>query len=189
MAKNELYINVEIGENTHRIDIAHDDEVCDGEISLDGKKIETDASIISGGARFKFEAEGIPVIILILEKDGEYDYDCFVNGISVKNNMPFEIDGYTYPKALAWKKKRMDSKQRYIVVEALKGVIVGCIIFLALYFIQYVSDSFSNIFNRNWMIFMPICLVLPTLLFTVLAGGDYKKNEEAYEKFKKYQDK
>ncbi len=31
MAKNELYINVETAQGTHRIDIAHDEEICDAE--------------------------------------------------------------------------------------------------------------------------------------------------------------
>ncbi len=38
MAKNELYINVETAQGTHRIDIAHDEEICDAEISVDGSR-------------------------------------------------------------------------------------------------------------------------------------------------------
>lgn len=189
MAKNELYINVETAQGTHRIDIAHDEEICDAEISVDGTAVETDSSMISGGAQIKFKAACSQIMIFILESGDDYDYDCFVDGISVKNGAPFEVNGYTFTKALSWKQKRLANKNKYILVEALKGIIAGCVIFLALYFVQYISTAFYHIFDAHWGIFMIASLVLPTALFAIIAVGDYKKNEAAYNEYKKYLEK
>lgn len=49
------------------------------------------------GSKFKFPVDGAEVIITIMKNDGEYDYNCFVNGVSVKNNAPYTVDGMDFP--------------------------------------------------------------------------------------------
>ncbi len=44
--------------------------------------------MISGGAQIKFKAAGSQIMIFILESGDDYDYDCFVDGVSVKNARP-----------------------------------------------------------------------------------------------------
>ncbi len=142
---------------------------------MDGTAVETDSSMISGGAQIKFKAAGSQIMIFILESGDDYDYDCFVDGISVKNGAPFEVNGYTFTKALSWKQKRLANKNKYILVEALKGIIAGCVIFLALYFVQYISTAFYHIFDAHWGIFMIASLFFRRLFSRLLRWATIRK--------------
>lgn len=186
MEKTKLYINIELNGNVRKIDIVHDDRVADAEIYVDGNQTEVSPSIVPGGAKLEFSVENTPVIITVIKKDGKYDYNCFVDRISVKDKMPFKIGRFDYPAFLNWEQKRGGGKGKFIAVEALKGVIIGCIIYLVLFFSEGIYAPVYYAFERYKMLFMLACLAIPAVLFAIIAIGDYRKNEEAYEEFKKY---
>ena len=194
--ENELYIDIDINSSNHRITVKHSKTICDAQILLDDQAVKTSLKTLAYGGAFIFSYDDTQIIITISDNNPKnssdkenYSYDCFVDGISVKNGAPFEVNGYTFTKALSWKQKRLANKNKYILVEALKGIIAGCVIFLALYFVQYISTAFYHIFDAHWGIFMIASLVLPTALFAIIAVGDYKKNEAAYNEYKKYLEK
>ncbi len=186
MEKNELYINIEVNGKIHKIDINHNEEIGDAEFFVDGEAVNAAGSMIFRGSKFKFPVDGAEVIITIMKNDGEYDYNCFVNGISVKDKAPFTVDGMDYPSKISWEQKRKGGKGRYILSEVLKGVILGCIIFFALFLTKSFAPRIFSSFERYKALFAVACIVLPSAFFALIAAGDYKKNEKAYEKYNEY---
>ena len=186
MEKNELYINIEVNDKIHKIDINHNEEIGDAEFFVDGEAVNTVGSMIFCGSKFKFSVDGAEVIITIMKKDGEYDYNCFVNGISVKDKTPFTIDGMDYPSMVSWEQKRKNGKGKYILGEVLKGVILGCIIFFALFFTRSFAPRIYSSFEKYRALFAVACIALPSIFFALIATGDYKKNEKTYEKYAEY---
>lgn len=186
MEKNELYINIEVNGKIHKIDINHNEEIGDAEFFVDGETVNAAGSMVFRGSKFKFPVDGAEVIITIMKNDGEYDYNCFVNGVSVKNNAPYTVDGMDFPDLVRWEQKRKAGKGRYIFVEVLKGVILGCIIFFALFLTKSFAPRIFASFEKYKALFAVACIVLPSAFFAVIAAGDYKKNEKAYEKYTEY---
>lgn len=186
MEKNELYINIEVNGKIHKIDINHNEEIGDAEFLVDGEAVNAAGSMIFRGSKFKLSVDGVEVIITVMKNGGEYDYNCFVNGISVKNNAPYTVDGMDFPDLVRWEQKRRDGKGKYILVEVLKGVILGCIIFFALFFTEPVAPRIFSSFEKYRALFAAACIALPSIFFALIAAGDYKKNEKIYEKYAEY---
>ena len=72
MQNTELYIDVLINEETHRINISHNEHVCDAEIQVDSKSVETKSKIIMNGGVLTFYIDGHESRLLILKKGSEY---------------------------------------------------------------------------------------------------------------------
>ena len=105
--------------------------------------------MISGGAQIKFKAAGSQIMIFILESGDDYDYDCFVDGVSVKNARPSEVNGYTFTKALSWKQKRLATRTNIFLWRHSKELL-RMRDFPRLYFVQYISTAFYHIFDAHW---------------------------------------
>ena len=182
----ECYIDITVNQTERRISIQHDDRPCDAKISVDGNEVETRVRMMpkNGGALF-FDVDGKNVIVAIssqLSGDG-WDYDCFVDGYSVVNGMPWTLGKLDLPAVLKWERERRSGKNSYFLLCCAKGALIGCGIFLVIFLISL----FSNI-KISWV--HPIICLLPLIaLYAAFAPSEWKKNEQAYQEYLSYRTK
>lgn len=183
MQNTELYIDVLINGETHRINISHNEHVCDAEIQVDSKSVETKSKIIMNGGVLTFYIDGHESRLLILKKGSEYEYDCFLDGVSVQSGMPWKLAGCELPEVLKWKENRLSSLGKYCLTEGLKGAILGCFLFFLIFIGQYFIPQLNG---KVGFVYLLISLAVPCMIFVILAPSEYKKKEAALEEYKKY---
>ncbi len=174
------YIDITVGEQTHRIQIKHEDRPCDAYVGLDGRQIVTKLKMMpyGGGAHF-FEIEGHPVVLLISRSGAESDweYDCFVDDRSVVNGKPFRYGKTDAVGLKNWEKSRRGGFLNYLVLSCSKGALIGCGVFLLLYVGGWVG-------RMNITLLHLLVSVLPlTALFAAFVPAEWKQNEQAYKEY------
>ena len=180
MAASECYIDITIGSTTHRVTVSHDERPCDAELQLDSAPVQTRVKLLpSGGGAHFFEVEGQPVILTIGKEgaDSPWRYDCFVDGKSVLNAMPWSFDKLDYPALQRWARERRQGKGAYFAVNCAKGALIGCVIFLAV----YVMSLFTSM-QISWLHLL-ISVVPLVLLYAVFAPIEWKNNEKAFAQY------
>lgn len=188
--ENELYIDIDINSSNHRITVKHSKTICDAQILLDDQAVKTSLKTLAYGGAFIFNYDDTQIIITISDNDPKnisdkenYSYDCFVDGKSVQSGMPWKIGSMTYPDMTKWSKTRKAGKTAYVATETIKGVILGCALFLIMYiFAKY--GPVSN-FNVSW-IFLLFTVLPLGLLYLILSPIDWNKCEGNYSEFQKF---
>lgn len=178
MPMTDCYIDVVLGDATHRIQIKHDDKPCDAYIALDGEQISTRLKMLpyNGGVHF-FECDGHRLALMIEHKEGGWEYDCFVDDQSVVNGMPFWFGKTDLVTLKRWEKSRRGGKANYWMLSCAKGALIGCAIFLVLFVGGWIAHM-----NITW-VHLVASVVPLAALYAIFVPFEWKNNEQAYQQY------
>ena len=113
MPMTDSYIDVMLGDKSHRIQIRHEDRPCDAYIAVDGQQVSSRLKMLpyNGGAHY-FEVDGHQLVLVIARSDSDqpWEYDCFVDDVSVVNGMPFWFGKADLVTVRRWEKSRREDQ-------------------------------------------------------------------------------
>lgn len=182
--KVECSVDVTIDNEVKNIKIRHNSDVCEARIRIDDRTVEANSKKLSDGGALFFEYGQSKIVVTIRNIKGEYSYDCFVNGISVKDDMPWKLGKYELPDVLKWQDISKKGMKYYIITEAIKGAIVGCSIFIMLCLFKLVMPEFLQ--GINLPIYMVISIVPLPILYAILSPREFKAGMESIDLYKSY---
>ncbi len=180
----ECSVNITIDNEIKNIRIRHNQDVCDARIRVDDKIVEVKSRTIQNGGALFFDYDQSKIIITIMNIQDEYVYDCFVNGISVKDDMPWKLDRYELPDVLKWENRIEKGLKKYIISEAIKGAIVGCAIFLMLFIFKLIMPDLLQ--RINMFVYMAISIIPLPVIYALLSPSEYKAGVKAVELYNSY---
>lgn len=180
MSMTDSYIDVLIGDASHRIQIKHEERPCDAYIAVDEQQISTKLKMLpyNGGAHF-FEIDGHRLVLVISRNapEGPWEYDCFLDDQSVVNGMPFWFGKADLVTVKRWEKSRRGGKLNYWIMSCAKGALIGCAIFLLLLVGGWVGRM-----EITW-IYLLVSVLPLVALYAVFVPFEWKNNEKSYAQY------
>jgi|GEM_PF-2134976 len=183
----ECSVDVVIDNQVRNIKIRHNQQVCDARIRVDEKTVEAKSQILQNGGALFFDYSNSKIIITIMNINEEYVYDCFVNGISVKDDMPWKLGKYELPDVLKWEKRIQKGMKKYIINEAIKGAVTGMAIFLLLFILKLIMPDLMQ--KINMFLYLLISIIPLTAIYALLSPNEYKQGAKSVELYKSFRDK
>lgn len=181
MSMTDSYIDVLIGDVSHRIQIKHEERPCDAYIAVGEQQISTKLKMLpyNGGAHF-FEIDGHRLVLVISRSglESSWEYDCFLDDQSVVNGMPFRFGKGDLVTVKQWEKNRRGGKFNYWMMSCAKGALIGCAIFLLLLVGGWVGRM-----EITWVHLLVSVLPL-VALYAIFVPFEWKNNEEAYAQYR-----
>ena len=186
MPMTDSYIDVMLGDKSHRIQIRHEDRPCDAYIAVDGQQVSSRLKMLpyNGGAHY-FEVDGHQLVLVIARSDSDqpWEYDCFVDDVSVVNGMPFWFGKADLVTVRRWEKSRRGGKINYWLVACAKGALIGC----AIFFVLFVGGWIGRM-DITW-VHLVVSVVPLTALYAIFVPFEWKNNEAAYHQYLSYRSK
>ena len=180
----ECAVNVSINDEIRNIKIRHKEQIMDARIRVDEESVEVKAQKMPSGVALHFEQDGAKVIVTIIKDGSNYIYDCFVNQVSVKDGMPWKIGKYDLPEVLKWRTMIEKGMKKYIISEAVRGAIVGFVIFLILVFFKLILPNFLE--SMNLLIYFFVSVLTLSIFYALLSPGEFKAGNESVKEYNSY---
>lgn len=181
MSMTDSYIDVLIGDVSHRIQIKHEERPCDAYIAVDEQQISTKLKMLpyNGGVHF-FEIDGHRLALVISRNGPEssWEYDCFLDDQSVVNGMPFWFGKADLVAVKQWEKNRRGGKLNYWMMSCAKGALIGCAIFLLLFVGGWIGRM-----EITWIHLLVSVLPL-VVLYAIFVPFEWKNNEKSYAQYR-----
>ena len=138
----------------------------------------------NGGAHY-FEVDGHQLVLVIARSDSDqpWEYDCFVDDVSVVNGMPFWFGKADLVTVRRWEKSRRGGKINYWLVACAKGALIGC----AIFFVLFVGGWIGRM-DITW-VHLVVSVVPLTALYAIFVPFEWKNNEAAYHQYLSYRSK
>ena len=174
----ESFIDLSLNGRTHRVTLRHDLSPTDAVLELDGIKINPRVRSLPHGAALLFDIDEAKVAVLLRQENEKWEYDCFVDGESVINSMPWRFGQLDVPAVLRWKEQSKRGKLSFFLFEAAKGMLVGVAIFLVLYACAFVFKSLSV---EWWHLLLSVVPLV--LLYLLFAPREWAAGEAAVEQY------
>lgn len=181
MSVTDSYIDVLIGESSHRVQVKHEERPCDAYIAVDEQQIETKLKTLpyNGGVHF-FEIDGHRLALVISRDsaDAAWEYDCYLDDKSIVNGLPFWYGKADMVTIKRWEKSRRGGKLNYWMMSCAKGALIGCAIFLVLFVGGWIGRM-----EITWIHLLASILPL-VALYAVFVPFEWKNNEKAYAQYR-----
>ncbi len=182
----ECTVSVTINDEIKNIRIRHNEQMWEARIRVNDKTVDVKSKKIPNGGALFFEQDGANVIITILKEKDEYVYDCFVNEVSVKDDMPWKLGKYEFPDVLKWKTVLEKGLIKYVITEGVKGAIVGSFIFLLLVVFKFLFPNFLE--SINLLVYFFISIIPLAVFYALLSPAEFKAGEKSLKEYNSYRE-
>ena len=180
----ECAVSVTINGEIKNLKIRHREELAEARIKVDDKSVEVKSQKMPSGVALHFEQDDAKIIVTIIKENEEYIYDCFVNEVSVKDGMPWKMGKYELPEILKWQSILEKGLARYTLIEAVRGIVIGLFIFLALVVLKLSLPDFLQ--NINLVIYFFVSVFPLAIFYALLSPGEFKAGKESLKEYNSY---